>query len=188
MQNFIENLDLLYKNSKNENDIAKNNKKFAIFYPLRIELDNYVNMNYIIRKSEFTKYLYIKNGARVYFSDADILTMLLQINEKDIVEKVIESLEKLYEGKGVKFFFYVDGDKYEAEGLPVVFSTQLLSNPQDIDIPFQDLFTLINMVLAKDAASMPLWDNNPEFLKHTIVKYIILLKYYYFKNERVKNI
>lgn len=186
MQNFIKKLDLLYEKSKSENDIAKNDKRFAIFCPLKIKLYNDINMNYIIRKSEFTKYLYIKNGARVYFSDADILTMLLQIKEKDIVGKVVESLEKLYKGKGEMFSFYVDEDKYEAEGIPVVFCTQMLNNPQDIDIPFEDLFTLINMVLAKDAASMLLWDNNPEFLKHTIVKYILLSKYYYFNNEKVK--
>lgn len=153
---------------------------------MKIELYSDVNMNYIIRKSEFTKYLYVKNGARVYFSDADILTMLLQIKENYVIEKVIESLEKLYEGKGERFTFYMNEDKYEGEGLPIIFNSQMSNNPQDIDVPFEDLLTLINMVLAKDAASMSLWDNNPEFLKHTIVKYILLLKYYYFKDEKVK--
>lgn len=186
MQNFIEKLDELYGKSRNENSIEKDEKNFAIFYPLKIELYFNTNMNYIIRKREFTKYLYIKDGARVYFSDADILTMLLQVNEKCIIGEVIESLKKLYQGKGEKFFFYIDKEKYEGDGLPAILSTQMLTNPQDIDVSFEDLLTLINMILVKDAASIPLWDDNPEFLKHTIVKYILLLKYHYVKDEKVK--
>lgn len=187
MQNFIKILDLEYVKMRKENDIEKENKNFAIFFPLKIELYNNVNMNYIIKKSEFTKFLYIKNGARVYFSDADILTMLLQIREKNTIEKMIDNLARLYQGKGDKFSFYVEQGRYEALGLPEIANSQILDNPQDIEISFEDLLTLINMILAKDAASKSLWDNNPEFLKHTIIKYILLLKYYYLKDKKVES-
>lgn len=61
-----------------------------------------------------------------------------------------------------------------------------MTNPQDINISFVDLLILINLILAKDMVSAPLWTDKPNFLKHTISKYILLLRYYYYKDEKAK--
>ena len=187
MQNFIKELDSYYIKEKIRNHIEENNKNFLVFYPIKISLFDNMNSNFVIRKAEFTKYLFTRNGARVYFSDADILTMLLQIKEKDTICSLIKSLKELYIGKGKVFGFEINDVKYESVGLPLIHDRQVLENPQDIEISFEDLFILINIILAKDAASIPLWNNKVEFMKHTIVKYILLLKYYYLKDEKVKN-
>ena len=62
-----------------------------------------------------------------------------------------------------------------------------MKNPQDIDIPFSELLILINLILAKDQASNPLWPERPDFLKHTTSKYISLIKYYYYKDKKAGN-
>lgn len=45
-------------------------------------------------------------------------------------------------------------------------------NPQDVEILFNELLALINLVLLKDQASTPLWPSRPDFFKHTTSKYI----------------
>jgi len=64
---------------------------------------------------------------------------------------------------------------------------QILTNPYDIDISFDELFVLINLILSKDQASTPLWPSRPDFLKHTTSKYISLIKYYYYKDEKARS-
>lgn len=36
-------------------------------------------------------------------------------------------------------------------------------NPQDVEILFNELLALINLVLLKDQASTPLWPSRPDF-------------------------
>lgn len=179
MENFIKDLDEHYKAERKRNKVR--NENFCIFVPMKVNLYGCENINFLIRKGKFTKFLYIRNGCRVYFSDADILEMLLQVRNRDIISRFVESLTKVYRGEGEIFLINVEGKQYEVMGIPEIHDNQNFSNPQDITISFEDLFVLINLILAKDMASIPLWPaSQPDFLKHTCAKYISLLKFYYY--------
>lgn len=190
MCNFIEDLDVRYREERRENKIKRADRDFACNIPLRVKLYGKTNDHFIIRKRRFTRFLYTKNGCRVHFSDADILTMLLQLQNKDTVDLLLEKLENAYRKCDEKFTIRIgmrEGVKeYEIEGISQVEDEQILINPQDIDISFDDLLVLMNLILAKDQASSPLWPNRPDFFKHTVSKYISLLKYYYYGDQKAK--
>ncbi len=100
MSNFIQSLDYLYDDVRSKNNISLLGKKFALYIPIKVEMYGRESNNFIGRKGQFTKYLYVKEGCRVYFSDADILMMLLQINTRTTIDLFIEALKKLYFNEG----------------------------------------------------------------------------------------
>lgn len=185
-KNFIQYLDALYEKERKTNRIEKGNKDFRCFVPLKVHLYGKENGKFLIRKEEFTKFLYVKNNCRVYFSDGDILTMLLQIKAQDTMDSLVEHLKQAYRGGMETFSISVGENEYEVLGIPKIDEEQIVTNPQDIALSFGDLLTLINLVLAKDAASALLWEEKPDFLKHTASKYITLLRFYYYKDENAR--
>ena len=186
MSNFIEDLDERYRRERKKNRIKKEDKAFVCNIPLRVKLYGSINENYIIRKGKLTRFLYIKNGCRVHFTDADILTMLLQIQNKNTMTSLIEYLERAYKSCVEKYYIWIGKKKYEIEGIPQIEDEQILMNPQDVDISFNELLVLINLVLSKDQASTPLWPSRPNFFKHTTSKYITLIKYYYYGDTKAR--
>ena len=70
--------------------LRKKIRLLYVIFPLRVKLYGSINENYIIRKGKLTRFLYIKNGCRVHFTDADILTMLLQIQNKDTMTLLLK--------------------------------------------------------------------------------------------------
>ena len=187
MSNFIQSLDYLYDDVRSKNNISSYTKKFALYIPIKVEIYGRESNNFIVRKGQFTKYLYVKQGCRVYFSDADILMMLLQINTSTTIDLLIEALKKLYFNEGEPYNIIIGEESYELKGIREITHDQIFTNPQDINISFVDLLILINLILAKDMVSVPLWPDKPNFLKHTTSKYILLLQYYYYKDEKAKS-
>lgn len=55
------------------------------------------NENYLIRKDKNIKFLYIKDGCRVYFSDADIINMLLKVENRESIGKLVSYFNKMYQ-------------------------------------------------------------------------------------------
>ena len=86
----------------------------------------------MVKKGEFTKFIYVKNNCRVYFSDADILTMLLQVKNRNTIDMFIEKLKEMYAGNTVKYEIELSGRNYEVEGLQAIYDEQILTNPQDM--------------------------------------------------------
>lgn len=185
MNNFIEDLDEKYQKERKLYRI-EGKTEFGCNIPFKVELYGNTNKNYIIRKKEVTKFLYTKNGCRVYFTDADILTMLLQIESKGTIDILVENLKKAYQNYVEKYYIYIGEEKYEVEGIFQVEDDQILNNPQDIDISFNELIVLVNLILSKDRASSPLGKGDRDFFKETLSKYISLIQYYYYKEEKAK--
>lgn len=100
----VQDLDERYRRERKKNRIKKEDKTFVCNIPLRVKLYGSINENYIIRKGKLTRFLYIKNGCRVHFTDADILTMLLQIQNKDTMTSLIENLEIAYKSCVEKYY------------------------------------------------------------------------------------
>ena len=174
------------RKEREKNGIKNGNKNFYLFVPLKINLYGSFNENYIIKKAEFTKYLYTGDDCRVYFSDADILMMLLQIKKNTTIDLLLEYFKKVYVGDVEKYTILVGENEYDVSGILKINDNQILTNPQDIDITFDELLVLINLILSKDITSTPLWESKPDFLKHTITKYSSLLKFYYYGDDRAK--
>ena len=99
---------------------------------------------------------------------------------------LIENLEIAYKSYVEKYYIWIGKKKYEIEGIPQIEDEQILMNPQDVDISFNELLVLINLVLSKDQASTPLWPSRPNFFKHTTSKYITLIKYYYYGDMKAR--
>lgn len=186
MDNFIEDLDERYQKERKKNRIKKENRAFVCNLPVKVNIYDSVNQNYMIRKGRLTKFLYIKGGCKVYFTDADILMMLLQIQEKSIMDLLLENLKKAYGNHTEKYVISIGKKEYQVDGISQIKSQQILTNPQDIDISFDELLVLINLILSKDQASNPLWVAKPDFFKHTLSKYILLLKFYYYRDCKAK--
>lgn len=68
MENFVDDLDEIYTQYKNRKHIKK-----CIYLPICIKYNGKSYKNYLIRKDNNTKFVYIKDDCRVFFSDADIL-------------------------------------------------------------------------------------------------------------------
>lgn len=186
MSNFIEVLDDKYRKERKKNGIKKEDKSFVCNIPFRVNLYGTVNRNYIIRKGKLTRFLYIKNGCRVYFTDADILMMLLQVQKRSTMDALVETLIQAYHNNYEEYCIHIGKTKYEMCGIAKIEDEQILKNPQDIDITFNELLVLINLILSKDKASVPLWPSRPDFFKHTLSKYISLIKYYYYGDEKAE--
>lgn len=178
MKNYIKELDILYQDELKKNGNKRIGKNFSIYVPLTVKIYGNQYENFLVKKNEFTKYLYTKNGCRVYFSDADIISMILQIENEQIIHDLITLLIDAYRGKFAVYRILLGRYEYEVKGIPQIKGNQMLINHQDIDISFEELFILMNLILSKDYAAGPLWEEKPSFLKQTLVKYITLLKFY----------
>lgn len=186
--NFIKDLDDIYTETHAKNPILKDNQKFCLHVPVETEIYGNKNRNFIIRKKkQLSRFAYIKNGCRVYFSDADILTMLLEIEDKNTMDRLLQALIKAYyEEQKEQYYIRIGQSQYMLFALDKVGDKQVLTNKQDVDITFDELYVLINLILSKDRMSNEIWQHThgKDYYMHTISKYITLLKYYYYGDKK----
>lgn len=193
MYNFVNDLDNIYGQKKSEIGEYNVDNNFCIYIPVTIETKSFSNKNFLIRKSKDIKFLYIKDGCRIYFSDADIINMLLNLKNQKSIEQLILYFEKMYKTELDELETYsiiFEDKRYNVKGYFDIQDTQILLNKQDIDIEFNDLLVLINIILAKDHyvfnSKRYSKYHSINFIKTTCVKYITLLKYYYFDDVKAK--
>ena len=193
MYNFVNDLDNIYGQKKSEIREYNVDNDFCIYIPVTIETKSFSNKNFLIRKSKDIKFLYIKDGCRIYFSDADIINMLLNLKNQKSIEQLILYFEKMYKTELDELETYsiiFEDKRYNVKGYFDIQDTQILLNKQDIDIEFNDLLVLINIILAKDHyvfnSKRYSKYHSINFIKTTCVKYITLLKYYYFDDVKAK--
>ncbi|MBD5458735.1 MAG: hypothetical protein HDR27_09225 [Lachnospiraceae bacterium] len=161
MKNYIKELDILYQDELEKNVNKKISKNFSVYVPFRVKIYGIQNENFLIRKDKFTKYMYIKNGCRVYFSDADIISMILQLENEQTVHTLITFLIDAYHGNFDTYRILLGHNEYEVKGISKIKEKQMLVNHQDIDISFEELFILVNLIISKDYAASPLWEGKP---------------------------
>lgn len=82
--------------------------------------------------------------------------MLLQIQNNITMDLLIENLIRVYKKSFEQYNIWISKKKYEVVGMAQIKDEQILTNPYDIDISFNELFVLINLILSKDQASIPL--------------------------------
>lgn len=189
MDDFVSYLDEQYSVARKRENIPNKQKDFSIFYPAIIKMDTSVFNDFLIQKERMTIFLYTKNDCRVFFSDEDIIYMLLQVKKKEAIETLIEELKDAYNGIfPFPFYFIFNKITFSLSGIRPIDYCQELFNEQDVSCEFATLIALINIILAKDVlgTNMPMWSKAPSFIKHTCCKYITLLKFYYFGDKNAK--
>ncbi|MCM1044970.1 MAG: hypothetical protein NC417_05635 [Candidatus Gastranaerophilales bacterium] len=184
-KNFIRDLD----------DQARKTTMQYIFKKVIFDAGGRHNENFLFRKETRarkrdigkTRILYIKDHVRVRFTDNDILDMILRIEKKEVVCQLLKNLKAIYVGKYTKTVMVMGQDKYEIPLLPAIEYDQLLDNRKDICIAFEDLYVLINLIIAKDIAANDTVDAI-DFFERTLYKYILVIGYYYFHGAKEKTL
>ena len=184
-KNFISDLD----------SQASDSEMQYIFKNVIFDAGGRDNKNFLFRKETRvtkrekgkTRILYIKDHVRVRFTDNDILDMMLRIEKKEVICNILENFKAIYIGKYTKTIMIMGEKQYEVPLLPIVEYDQLLHSKKDISISFEDLYVLINLIIAKDIAANDTVDKI-NFYKRTMYKYAIVMDYYYFNGEKGKEL
>lgn len=179
--NFIYDLD----------EVAANTDMKYIFRNVVFDVKNRINSNFIFRKdtnprNSKTRILYVKDDVRVRFSDNDILEMIMSIEEKHIVQNMLQVFKEVYSGKYDTLLMRMGEEEYLIPALPIINFDKTLENRKDISISFDDLYVLINLIIAKDIASTEVI-GKMDYLKRTLSKYILVIGCYYFGGKAEKD-
>lgn len=166
-----------------------------IFKNISFDAGGRENKNFLFRKETRgrkrekgkTRILYIKDDVRVRFTDNDILDMMLKIEKKEIIWNIFENLKAIYIGEYNKTVMIMGEERYEIPLLPTVEYDQLLDSKKDISISLEDLYVLINLIIAKDLAANDTV-TGIDFYERTLYKYAMVIECYYFKGEKGKTL
>lgn len=192
--NFIDDLDNWYTQSVTKNKYNK--AQFLLFKNLGIYNKNgsaLLSSNFIIRKdNKKTKFICVHYNSRVYFSDYDIIGMLMQVSDCKIINQILQEFKLLFNKQiDHTFDIQIESNRYNVPGLPLYEHKQIIKNEKDVDLEFQDLLILINLVIAKDFASNTAARNSKsstDFVKKTLSKYILAIEYYVNRNSEAERI
>ena len=170
---------------------AANTDMKYLFRNVVFDLENHSNTNFILRKDtnrrkSKTRILYVKDNVRIRFSDNDILEMIMSIEESHIVQKLIHVFKEVYSGKYDTLMMRMGDQEYEIPALPNISFDKILESRKDISISFEDLYVLINLIIAKDIASTAVI-GKMDYLKRTLSKYILVIGCYYFDEKKEKD-
>lgn len=176
-ENFLELLDKKYESARINQKIPKENLEFAIFEkiePMEISSEN----NFWCYKQQRTKILYCPDSCKVYLTDQDIINVFLQLDDS-MLNKLLKKLINLYNGKEYKFKFKIDNKEFYGIGIDYELDNDvkiLLYTDNEIEI--NELIFIINIILEKDRLY--------NLQEKTLIKYISLVKYYKYNDEKSK--
>lgn len=175
--NWLKYLDGLYKSKRTQETDSS-----YFFYPRTSLKSSKEKIEFITLKQFHTKFIFgDEYGRRVYLTDADIVGLIAQFNEKDF-SLVIEALKKLYKAEEEQIFeFEIENKSFSIPKLP--FEDEILDyfkqidivTKADITISFYDFIVLLNLIIEKENLA----DQNKGFRKkRQIIKYIVLSSFY----------
>lgn len=181
---FLTRIDELHFEQRKKYNIDKFNNDFSSF--LCVEpIDITFNTKFVIKKQEKAKLLLLSGNQRVYLSDDQIISTILNM-EKQYIDWFLDSFIKLYMNQYTKFKFKIKNETFEGIGLcyyPNKYDILLFS---DTTIDINEFIFLLNFVFSKDRQ----WEYDKPiegYSKRTIVKYIALIDYYANKENRSRD-
>ena len=92
-------------------------------------------------------------NSRVYFTDADICSIIASINDYKLKEYIVKHLSNIISGNDLDILsFNIKEKSFEIKGIPfnTDFNHVTCKNPADINMNGNDLIALINLILEKD--------------------------------------
>lgn len=189
-KNFIREIELDYQQS--QSDLNLKYKRFIYFNAIKVlintvENNSFIIKHYIDKNNQRTQYLYCRDGLRAYFSDVDVLLMLLQIEDVGKQEKILNALLKwLRKETGIGYIEY-KGIQYSFRSVHWCDNGLVFHTHKDIDVMEEDIIALINLIIAKDAAVTDIGNTGYDFAVRTVKKYLVLLRWYWYKDKNVEN-
>lgn len=181
---FLKRIDKLHKENRSVYGIESSNNDFSSF--INVEpVDISLTPKFIIRKQEKAKLLLVSGKQRVYLSDNDIISTILDM-EKNCIDWFLNSFIKLYNDEFEVFNFKLEDKLYKGIGISYYQSQCEISLFSDTKIDINDFIFILNFIFSKDKQ----WENDTSqenFGKRTIIKYITLIDYYSNQSERSKN-
>lgn len=181
---FLKRIDKLHKENRSVYGIETSNNDFSSF--INVEpVDISLTQKFIIRKQEKAKLLLVSGKQRVYLSDNDIISTILDM-EKNCIDWFLNSFIKLYNDEFEVFNFKLEDKLYKGIGISYYQSQREISLFSDTKIDINDFIFILNFIFSKDKQ----WENDTSqenFGKRTIIKYITLIDYYSNQSERSKN-
>ena len=181
---FLKRIDKLHKENRSVYGIEMSNNDFSSF--INVEpVDISLTQKFIIRKQEKAKLLLVSGKQRVYLSDNDIISTILDM-EKNCIDWFLNSFIKLYNDEFEVFNFKLEDKLYKGIGISYYQSQREISLFSDTKIDINDFIFILNFIFSKDKQ----WENDTSqenFGKRTLIKYITLIDYYSNQSERSKN-
>lgn len=184
LMSFLKRIDKLHKENRSVYGIEMSNNDFSSF--INVEpVDISLTQKFIIRKQEKAKLLLVSGKQRVYLSDNDIISTILDM-EKNCIDWFLNSFIKLYNDEFEVFNFKLEDKLYKGIGISYYQSQREISLFSDTKIDINDFIFILNFIFSKDKQ----WENDTSqenFGKRTLIKYITLIDYYSNQSERSKN-
>lgn len=184
LMSFLKRIDKLHKENRSVYGIEMSNNDFSSF--INVEpVDISLTQKFIIRKQEKAKLLLVSGKQRVYLSDNDIISTILDM-EKNCIDWFLNSFIKLYNDEFEVFNFKLEDKLYKGIGISYYQSQREISLFSDTKIDINDFIFILNFIFSKDKQ----WENDTSqenFGKRTIIKYITLIDYYSNQSERSKD-
>lgn len=160
--------DRLKKSKENYLDI-KLDKQFSVDYCLSYDDKS----EFICRKAKKTKFLYTKDNTRIYFSDKDLISIIIGL-EKHYIEKIMNSMYNLYNEEGnKKFKFMIADEEFEGIGIEILNDDSLIPTIYDVEVSIKNLTLLLSLIFYKERLASQ--TTNKKLLKRTLFKYIALI-------------
>ena len=188
-ENLIRVIEQDYQLIKQKHSSSKN---FIYINPVTVflnlvENDSFKMKHYFDRKNNRrTQFLYCRNNLQAYFSDVDVLLMLLQIEDAEKQEQILNAFAKWLREDTEEGYIEYNETRYSFRGINWCGNGFVFHTLKDIDVPEEDVICIINLIIAKDSAVTELGKGKHDFAKRTVKKYFALLKWYWFKDKNVE--
>ena len=177
---FLQKIDEIHNNNCMEHGITSPTN-FISYIPLN-PIDPVCNCNFLIKKSQLSKFMLAIGNQRVYLSDLDIIRCILALDKK-IIKWFLSEFVSLFKNQEKKIKFKIDEEIFEGYGINLLEDNIKLNIFSDSEIHINDFIYLINLVLSKDIV----WSNftkDNKYYKITLYKYIVLVDFYAFNSKR----
>jgi len=181
--NLLECIDAINNEVRLENKIPQENTRFSCFIPIEV-VNHRSSCNFLIKKQEKAKLLFIVGRQRIHLSDLQIIDTILSM-DTDIINWFIKNFVSLYCNDLYKVQFKIDGNIYDGCGIRRFPKKKDLLLFTDSVIDVNDFIVLLNFIFSKDK----IWEKMSKidnFYKRTLCKYISLIDYYSKKSDRSK--
>ena len=138
LMSFLKRIDKLHKENRSVYGIEMSNNDFSSF--INVEpVDISLTQKFIIRKQEKAKLLLVSGKQRVYLSDNDIISTILDM-EKNCIDWFLNSFIKLYNDEFEVFNFKLEDKLYKGIGISYYQSQREISLFSDTKIDINPFF------------------------------------------------
>lgn len=177
---FLEYLDDLYAEVCKINNIQKDNEEFRIYENL-IPLDFTTKNAFLCLKAQKTKILFCQSNVKVYLSDNDIISSIVNLDGNTVNFLMNEFVELFKKPKNI-FKFQINDQVFYGKGINYVDSdTNFLLHTDNV-ININEFIFILNMIFEKDRLFSEV--AKKDLLKFTLCKYISLIGYYKLKQNK----